>query len=103
MVEGAIIDAVTHQPVTADVYIVNAREYRTPTPAERVLHDTQHFEIQLHSQLDGWFVVRAPGYEDWSLRLHYRLKTSRKLSGPIQLQRRLDGYQTTSIEAFDLA
>lgn len=87
VVEGAIIDAVTRQPVTADVYIVKARDYRTPVPAERVLHGADHFEIQLLSQLDGWFVVRAPGYQDWKLRFHYRLKTSRKLSGPIQLKR----------------
>jgi hypothetical protein len=94
VVEGTIIDAATHQPVTADVYIVNAREYRTPTPAERVLHSTEHFEIQLLSHLDGWFVVRAPGYEDWTLRLHYRLKTSRKLSGPVQLRRLSVGKMT---------
>jgi hypothetical protein len=87
LVEATIIDAVTHQPVNADLYIVNAAAYREPNPSDLVLRNTQHFEIKLLAQSDSWFVVRAPGYEEWSLRLHYRLKTSRKLTGPVRLQR----------------
>jgi hypothetical protein len=87
VVDLAIIDAMTQQPVAVDVYIVNAREYREPTRAERMAHNTEQVALKLPAELDGWFVLRVPGDEDWTLRLHYRLKTSRKLSGPIQLKR----------------
>jgi hypothetical protein len=87
VIEAAITDAVTKRPVAADIYIIQAKQEREPTPDDLIAHATEHVEIKLLSQLDGWFVVRAPGDEDWKLRLHNRLKTSRKLSGPIQLQR----------------
>jgi hypothetical protein len=73
--------------VAANVYIVHATEYREPTPLELMMYNTERVEMKLPATLDSWFVIRAPGYADWPLRLHYRLKTSRKLSGPIQLQR----------------
>ena len=87
VVEATIVDAITHQPVTADVYVVNAAEYREPIPDELVLRTTEHFEIQFPSQSDHWFLVRAPGYEDWKLHLSYRLRSSRKLSGPIKVNK----------------
>lgn len=102
VIEGVIIDAVLHRPVAADVYVIRAGEYRAPTPDERVLHGAARFEIQLRAQLDGWFVVRAPGYEDWKLRLQYHLRTSRKLTGPIRLRRLPGGRQIALADPFAL-
>jgi hypothetical protein len=96
LVEAAILDAVTHQPVAANVYLVHDELYREPTPAELVLSNTGHFELKLLAQFEGWLVVRAPGYADWTLRLHYHLKTTRKLSGPIQMHRLASGSQTAT-------
>jgi hypothetical protein len=83
--------------VTADLYIVHATEYREPTPDELALRAIDQFALQLPAQSDGWLVVRAPGYADWQLRLHYQVKTSRKLSGPIQLQRLLNGLRAITL------
>jgi hypothetical protein len=55
----------------------------------------QRTALQLPAQSDGWLIVRAPGYEDWRLRLHYQVKTNRKLSGLVQL-RSLPGRKTVT-------
>ena len=47
----------------------------------------QHVVVQLPAQSDSWFIIRAPGYQEWKLRFHYSLQTSRKLTGPVRLQR----------------
>jgi hypothetical protein len=83
VVEAPIIDAATHQPVAADLYVITGAHYHEPTSADLVARATQHFAIQLDPQSDSWIVVRAPGYQDWKLRFHYNLKTSRKLTGPV--------------------
>ena len=87
VVEGTVVDAASGQPVAADVYMVESADYREPVDQELVLAGSQHFEINLLDQLDGWLVVKAAGYRTWKVRLRYHIKTSRRLSGPIQLER----------------
>lgn len=86
IIEADILDAATQRPLTADVYLVHGAQYRQPTSADLIAPVTQHFAVQLPAQSDSWFILRAPGYQDWKFRFHYRLKTSRKLTGPIRLE-----------------
>jgi hypothetical protein len=85
LVNGTVVDSMTGQPISADVYIVESGGYREPTTSEQVLAGSQDFEITLLDELDGWLVVKAEGYETWKLRLRYHIQTSRRLGGPIQL------------------
>ncbi len=83
-----IVDAQTGAPVQADVYIVESDEYREPLAGERVLTATDRYEVTLARPLDGWLIVKAPGYETWFIRLQYHIRSSRELSGPVELMPR---------------
>ncbi len=80
-----IVDAQIGAPVQADVYIVESDEYREPLADERVLTGSERYELTLSHPLDGWLIVKAPGYETWFIRLQYHIRSSRELSGPVEL------------------
>lgn len=44
-------------------------------------------DLYLDGEEDGWLIVRAPGYVEYSVRLKYRIVTSRWLDVPVRLKR----------------
>ena len=69
----------------ADVYIIESVDFREPLADELVLIATERYERTLARPLDGWLIVKAPGYETWFIRLQYRIRSSRELRGPVEL------------------
>lgn len=86
-VAAVIYDAVTKRPVPASVYVLADQSVREPLPSELLAENVVAFELTLPSVLEGRLLVRADGYRDWDLRLSYRVKTSRVMEGPVELER----------------
>ena len=83
----SIMDEETGEPVRGDVYIVDSFDYREPLPNDQRYASVEDFELALFGDINAWLIVKAPGYETWRIRLSFNLKTSRELTGPVQMRR----------------
>lgn len=86
-VESVIFDAVTKRPAPASVYVIAGETLREPLPSELLAHNVVAFELALPPTLTSWLLVRSDGYQDWAVKLDYRIKTSRTMQGPVELVR----------------
>lgn len=86
-----IYDEATKKPINdGNVYWIAGAE-RPVTDADLRAHDAWGGDIYLDGEEDGWLIVTAPGYMDYSVKVKYSIATSRWLDVPVRLKRLGEG------------